>query len=91
MRRVPPLGKQESIEMIPITGTDDSLQMIQAMRVQTPMPGKVFAGKYMLANYRPAKVGEPGKYWLENGEGEGMETSEEKIEAMFAEFFSKEF
>jgi len=33
----------------------------------------------------------PGKYWLEHPEGEGMETSEEKVAAMLKEFFDREF
>jgi hypothetical protein len=58
---------------------------------QIPRPGVVFAGRYKLANYRTTKVGEPGKYWIENGEGEGMEASEKDIEEMFAKFFKENF
>ena len=58
---------------------------------QLPQPGVIYAGKYKLANYRAEKVGEPAKYWLENGDGEGMEVAEDKIASMLADFFRREF
>lgn len=45
----------------------------------------IVAGKYELRKWLP------GKFWLSNGEGEGMETSEAKIEKMLDSFFKREF
>lgn len=33
----------------------------------------------------------PQRYWIENPDGEGMETSMEKIHEMFRAFFNREF
>jgi hypothetical protein len=52
---------------------------------------KLNAGSMSIRQTRPSRVGEPGKYWIQNGDGEGLETSESKIEAMLAEFFRREF
>jgi hypothetical protein len=45
----------------------------------------IVAGGYSIHQF------EPGKYWLENPDGEGMETSEERVKAMLKEFFEREF
>jgi len=42
-------------------------------------------GQFRLVNFAE------GKFWLTNADGEGMETSEAKIEAMLKEFFEREF
>lgn len=54
-------------------------------RAFPPLNG-IQAGKYKLTTMR-----ESGKFWLENGDGEGMETSEDKIATMLANFFRREF
>lgn len=46
---------------------------------------RLTAGRMILA-----RVG-VGKFWLSNRDGEGMETSEEKIVQMLKEFWKKEF
>ena len=52
--------------------------------VPEPAPS-IKAGPYTLTRYKP------GKFWLDNGEGEGMETSELKVENLLGEFFKREF
>jgi hypothetical protein len=42
-------------------------------------------GKFSLRNYAP------GKFWLENTCGEGMETSEAKIEELLSGLFKREY
>lgn len=64
---------------------------LSGVRPHLPAPHSICAGKFRLTNFRPGKVGEPGKYWLDSADGEGMETSEDKIEAMLADFIRREF
>lgn len=59
--------------------------------VRSSRPDAVNAGKYRLMQYRASRVGELGKYCLENGDGEGLETSEGKIAEMLGNFFNREF
>ncbi len=47
-------------------------------------PAPLYAGKFSIQKHE-------GKYWLENGDGEAMATSEAKVEAMLREFFRREF
>jgi hypothetical protein len=68
-----------------------SSKLLSGVRPHLPAPHSICAGKFRLTNFRPGKVGEPGKYWLDSADGEGLETSEDKIEAMLADFFRRQF
>lgn len=57
---------------------------LRSVGASAPAPS-IKAGPYTLTHY------ETGKFWLDNGEGEGMETSELKVENLLGEFFKREF
>ena len=45
---------------------------------------------FHIGNFRIIQMG-PGKFWMSNGDGEGMETSELKLAAHLEKYFKREF
>ena len=68
-------------------------------KVQSPKLGEILTlwpkgaeGRLWVGSIGVARLpGRPGKLWLTNEHGEGMETSEAKLGAVLEKYFKREF